>query len=177
MLQSLCVYVTYALNLNISVSCGRSTISANNEFKWNSRDFGRAVGKLRARPGDRTPRYLRDGAGYFRREEIGRPMRALRSGVASRSVRCGHMGAAELRQAAYRRTVLLVSPGELQPEFTLRILRGGVAAGQKHAQGDIAVRSEPAHRVLQLAQFIQNLAGNLLQGRSAAVLLFGATTQ
>ena len=40
-----------------------------------------------------------------------------------------HMGTAELRQPTHRRPVLLIRPGELQPEFALRFLGCSIAAG------------------------------------------------
>src|SRR5580658_4542038 len=76
------------------------------------------------------------------------------------------VGATELREPVHGRAVLLVSPGELEPEFLLCFLRRGAAAGREHAQGGIAVRRELAQGALQLAQLVQYLARQCLQGRS-----------
>lgn len=65
---------------------------------------------------------------------------------------------AELRQAAHGYTVLLVGPGELEPEFTLRDNGSRVAAGDEHAQRRPALRAQLVNARLQRAELLAGAA-------------------
>lgn len=56
---------------------------------------------------------------------------------------------AELRQALDGNAVLLVDPGELEPELPLCERGCGIAAGNKHAQRRVTVSSQFLHAGLQ----------------------------
>jgi len=65
---------------------------------------------------------------------------------------------AEQRQTPYGDAVLLVGPGELEPEVALRQRRRGVAAGDEQAQRGIAVHTELVNARLERAELLESAA-------------------
>src|SRR3974390_2752574 len=68
------------------------------------------------------------------------------------------MVGAKLRQAPHRDAVLLVRPGELEPEITLCHSRGGAAAGDEEAQRGVAMQTELMNARLQCAELFRGSA-------------------
>ena len=64
----------------------------------------------------------------------------------------------ELREAPHRDTVLLIRPGELQPELTLGDRGGGVTAGDEEAQRGVALGAELMDARLQRAKLLKGPA-------------------
>ena len=61
----------------------------------------------------------------------------------------------ELREAPHRDAVLLVRPGELEPEFPLRERCRGLAAREQEPQRRIALGGELMDARLQRAELVQ----------------------